>query len=718
MATMVWPGRPNPLGATWNGKGTNFALFSANAEKVELCLFDSSGKRETERVVLNEYTDQIWHGYLPDVKPGQLYGYRVSGPYDPHRGHRFNPNKLLVDPYARALSGELVWHHGNFGYRLDHPRGDLSFNRLDNARNVPKGIVLETPQNRHLTPAPDVPWQDSLIYELHVRGLTIRNPQLPLTKRGTFAGIGAPPTIAHLKSLGVNVVELLPIHPCLDEPHLVQRSLRNYWGYSPYNYFAPTPRYLGSRNISEFRTMVSLLHDAGIQVILDVVFNHTGEGNHMGPTVSFRGIDNASYYVLNHDDPRYYVDHTGCGNTLNVSHPRVLQMVMDSLRYWVEVMQVDGFRFDLAAALARTPEGFSRGSPFLAAARQDPVLSQVKLIAEPWDLGPNGYQLGRFPPGWSEWNDVYRNRVRQFWRGDPGVMGDFASNITGSSALFETGGRRPRASVNFVTSHDGFTLADLVTYERKHNQDNQEDNRDGTDYNLSWNCGVEGPTADAAISALRYRQKRNMITTLLLSQGVPMLTAGDELGRTQRGNNNAYCQDNEISWVNWTALTPDDRDFLEFVRAVCRIRREHPVFRRPRFFHGRFLGEGPVKDITWLSPRGDELNQEDWKLSYARCLGFHLGGEIGEYFSRGGESQDDAQFVALMNAHYGAVPFRLPGPEMGRTWRVLLDTIEPRPFAEGKQPLYAAGDVYPLQGRSLVLMIQAHRKAAAGESAS
>ncbi len=707
MGATIWPGRPYPLGATWNGKGTNFALFSANAEAVELCLFESSGKRETDRILLPEFTDQVWHGFLPEVKPGQLYGYRVHGPYEPSAGHRFNPNKLLIDPYAKALFGDVVWHRNNYAYRLDHPRADLSFNRQDNARTVPKAVVIETPTLRHLPPPPDVPWQDSLIYEAHVRGITIRHPQLPLAKRGTFAGMGEASTIAHLKSLGVNVVELLPIHPCLDEQHLVEKGLTNHWGYSSYNYFAPSPRYLSGRNVAEFRTMVGLLHDAGIQVVLDVVFNHTGEGNHLGPTLSFRGIDNASYYRLNRDDKRYYTDFTGCGNTLNISHPRVLQMVMDSLRYWVEVMQVDGFRFDLATTLARAPDAFSQESPFLAAVRQDPVLSRVKMISEPWDLGPNGYQLGQFPPGWSEWNDIYRNKVRQFWRGDSGMMGDFASSITGSSPLFDRQGRRPRSSINFVTAHDGFTLTDLVGFERKHNEANQEGNRDGSDYNLSWNCGVEGPTDDPAIRAMRMRQKRNVIATLLLSQGVPMLTAGDELGRSQKGNNNAYCQDNEISWLDWSPLSPEDRDFLEFVRMVSRLRREHPAFRRPRFFHGRRLGRGPIKDITWLSPRGGELAPEDWGLSYARCLGFHLGGEVGEYFSRQGDCLDDDQFIVLMNAHYGAVPFRLPGADLGKHWHALFDTSESLPYPENAQPVFRADEIYPLQGRALAVLIHA-----------
>ncbi|MBN2751143.1 MAG: glycogen debranching protein GlgX [Rhodospirillaceae bacterium] len=707
MVSVVWPGRPYPLGATWDGNGTNFALFSANAEAVDVCLFDKNGKKEQERIRLPEYTDQVWHGFLPDVKPGQLYGYRVHGPYEPSAGHRFNANKLLIDPYAKALSGDVIWHRNNYAYRLDHPKADLSFNRQDNARTIPKGIVVESLKSRHLASTPDVPWQNSLIYEMHVRGMTIAHPQIPLIKRGTFSGLGSAPVIAHLKSLGVNIIELLPIHPCIDEQHLIDKGLRNYWGYSSFNFFAPTPRYLSSRNISEFRTTVNLLHDAGIQVILDVVFNHTGEGSHLGPTLSFRGIDNASYYRLNRDDKRYYTDFTGCGNTLNITHPRVLQMVMDSLRYWVEVMHVDGFRFDLATTLARAPDAYSQESPFLAAVRQDPVLSRIKMISEPWDLGPNGYQLGQFPPGWSEWNDVYRNKVRQFWRGDSGLMGDFASSITGSSALFERQGRRPRSSINFVTAHDGFTLTDLVQYEHKHNEANQENNRDGSDYNLSANYGVEGASEDPMVRCMRMRQKRNIIATLLLSQGVPMLTAGDELGRTQLGNNNAYCQDNEISWLSWTTMTDDNRDFLEFVRAIAKIRHEHPVFRRPRFFHGRPLGTGTIKDITWLSPRGGELSNEDWGLSYARCLGFHLGGELGEYFSREGECLDDQQFIVLMNAHYGTVPFRLPGPKMGCCWHCLFDTTNPLPYPDDQQPFFRASEIYPLQGRTMAMLIHA-----------
>jgi len=707
-SSTVWPGRPYPLGATWDGKGTNFALFTANAEYVELCLFDRNGKKEIERLRLPEYTDQVWHGYLPDVKPGHLYGYRVHGPYAPSEGHRFNANKLLVDPYAKALTGEIIWHRNNYAHRLDHPKADLSFNRFDNAKYMPKCVVVDAHHHRTDQSRPDTPWHDTLIYELHVRGMTMQHPQVPKPKRGTFAGLASPPIIAHLKSLGVNTVEILPVHPSVNEQHLEDKGLSNYWGYSSFNFFAPAPRYLSARNIAEFRTMVDLFHDADIQVILDVVYNHTGEGNHLGPSISFRGIDNASYYRLNRDDPRYYTDFTGCGNTLNITHPRVLQMVMDSLRYWVEVMHVDGFRFDLATTLARSPDSYSISSPFLSAIRQDPTLAKAKMIAEPWDLGPNGYQLGQFPTSWSEWNDVYRNKVRQFWRGDSGLMGDFASSITGSSNLFSHQGRRPRASINFITAHDGFTLHDLTSYERKHNEANQENNRDGTDHNLSWNFGVEGATKDETITRARMQQKRNLIATLLLSQGIPMITAGDELGNTQNGNNNAYCQDNETSWLSWTTLNDHDRDFLEFVRFLSKLRREHPVFSRPKFFYGHEIGEGTIKDITWLSPRGEELSPNDWDLSYARCLGFHLGGDVGTYYSRRGIRQDDDQFIILMNAHYGTVPFELPGPDLGKEWSCLLDTSNALPYRTSERPVCEASSVYQLKGRSIVVLTHGH----------
>ncbi|MCP5366172.1 MAG: glycogen debranching protein GlgX [Hyphomicrobiales bacterium] len=714
MSQTVWPGKPYPLGATWDGRGTNFALFSANAEMVEVCLFDGKGRKELERVRLPEYTDQIWHGYLPDLVPGQLYGYRVYGPYDPERGHRFNHHKLLIDPYARKLFGSLVWNRANYAYQLESRKGDLSFNRQDNARYMPKCVITESSFNWREDNRPDVPWHHTMIYETHVRGMTMRHPRVPDDRRGTFSGLAQRPVIEHMKSLGINVVELLPVHPVADERHLTEKGLVNYWGYSPYTYFAPNPAYLESDQINEFRYMVRRFHDAGIQVILDVVYNHTGEGNHMGPTLSFKGIDNASYYRLKPDAPRFYEDVTGCGNTLNVPHPRVLQMVMDSLRYWVVDMRVDGFRFDLATTLARNTAGhFNPQSPFLTAVRQDPVLSKVKMIAEPWDLGYGGYQLGNFLPGWSEWNDRYRDTVRQFWKGEGGVIGDLAFSLTGSSNRFEHSGRRPRASINFVTAHDGFTLHDLVSYDRKHNEANGENNRDGSDNNNSWNCGAEGPTDDPAVNQLRLRQKRNMVATLMLSQGVPMINMGDELGRTQHGNNNAYCQDNPTSWVDWEGLNEEDLEFLSFFRQVCAIRVKHPVFRRPRFFHGDYGTGDPVKDITWLSPEGRELTGNEWRLSYARCFGFHLGGDTGEYMTRGGMPENDDRFLVLLNAHHAPIPFRLPDGSLGNRWRVLLDTANPQ-MAE-RDVTFRAGENYPFQDRSLVLLIHEGHERGGGE---
>ncbi len=701
----VWPGRPYPLGSVWDGRGVNFALFSEHAEKVELCLFDDRGRQESERIAMPEYTDQIWHCYLPDLLPGTLYGYRVYGPYDPGRGHRFNPSKLLVDPYAKALAGELRRSRSIFGYRVDSPRRDLSFDRHDNARNMPKCVVVDPAYHWSGDRPPEVGWQETIIYEAHVAGLTKRLPGLSEAQRGTFAGLATPRIIKHLTTLGVNAIELLPINSIVDERHLVERGLRNYWGYNSLNYFTIDNRYLSSGDISEFRAAIAHFHDAGIQVILDVVFNHTGEGDELGPTLCFRGIDNLSYYRLIPGNERYYVNDTGCGNTLNLSHPRVLQMVMDALRYWVEAMHVDGFRFDLATTLARGPQGFDPASPFLAAARQDPVLSKVKLIAEPWDLGPGGYRVGQFPPGWSEWNDKFRDTVRAFWRGDGGVIGAVAYALTGSSNLFEHHGRRPRSSVNYITAHDGFTLEDLVSYNAKHNDANLEGNRDGTSNNNSWNCGVEGPTEDPQVIALRFRQKRNLIASLLLSQGTPMIQAGDELGRTQLGNNNAYCQDNETSWIDWSLRRKEDRDFLEFVKKIIRLRQEHPVFRRPRFFHGAHMGGAPVKDITWVSPEGRELRDHEWNLHYARCFGCHIGGDIGDYMSRGGASMQDDRFIVLLNAHHETVPFSLPAFEAGALWRVVIDTGRPDLGDDGSA-LFREREPYPLMGRSLALLVR------------
>jgi glycogen operon protein len=693
----VQPGSPSPLGATWDGRGVNFALFSENAEQVELCLFDGGGRKETERIVLPEYTNQIWHGYVVGVHPGQLYGYRVYGPYDPRAGHRFNPNKLLLDPYATAIDGPLMLAEPMFGFRKDSSRADLSFDRRDSARAMPKCRVVEKAFTWGPERLPNVPWSRTVMYELHVKGYTAMHPDVPERQRGTFAGLGSPPVIDHLAKLGVTAVELLPIHPILDEPHLAGRQLRNYWGYSPVNFFAPDNRFLSGGQIREFKTMVANLHAAGIEVILDVVYNHTGEGNEFGPTVSFRGIDNAAYYMLA-ADRRKYVDVTGCGNALNVAHPRVLQMVTDSLRFWVEEMHVDGFRFDLATTVAREGHGgYDPSSGFLDAVTQDPVLSKVKLIAEPWDIGYGGYQVGNFPPGWAEWNDRYRDTVRRFWRGDGGIVGELAGRLTGSSDIFHRRGRRPWASVNFITAHDGFTLHDLVSYNRKHNEANGEDNRDGTDNNLSWNCGVEGPTTDPAIRSLREQQKRNFLATLLLSLGTPMLTAGDEFGRTQRGNNNAYCQDNEISWVDWQARSPVDRALSAFVGELLALRRNHGVFRRNRFLSGRPVDDNGLKDIAWLAAEGREMQQADWTDPNARCLGAQL-------YDRSmieGVGRDEL-FLMILNANHGSVPFLLPEPRFHGRWRTVFDTARPdlQPIAAS----HAAGDRYPVLGRSFVLL--------------
>jgi isoamylase len=713
----VLPGRPYPLGATWNGAGVNFALFSEHAEKVELCLFDPRGRREVGRIALPEYTDLVWHGYLPDARPGLLYGYRVYGPYDPANGHRFNHHKLLLDPYAAMIFGSLQWSDAQFGYRIGSPRGDLSFDRRDDAAGMPKCVVVDTAFTWGNDRLLHSRWHELIVYELHVRGFTMKHPNVAPALRGTFAGLSSPAAIEHLSHLGVTAVELLPVNYFADDRYLVERGLRNYWGYSPISFFAPHPRYCSQPNLGEFKTMVSRLHDAGIEVILDVVFNHTAEGNELGPTLSFRGIDNKAYYALA-EDSRYYVDYSGCGNSLNLSHAHVLKMVTDALRYWVREMHVDGFRFDLATALARRDRHFSRHSNFLAAIDQDPVLSRVKLVAEPWDLGPNGYHAGGFPAGWSEWNDRFRDEVRRFWRGDGPIPG-MATRLTGSSDLFDQRGRRPRASVNFVTSHDGFTLHDLVSYDRKHNEANLNDNRDGIGESYSWNCGAEGETLDPQVLALRAKQQRNFLATLLLSQGIPMLLAGDELQRTQRGNNNAYCQDNEVSWIDWSAFNPAlsfdfaraarfDRgdttgsDLIEFVRKLIALRRAHPVFRRPRFFRGVEVSPSPLKDITWYAPDGREMTHGDWQDSERRCFGALLGGESGDRFiSLQGYPELDDSFLMILNAHATPVEFVLPMVTAVRRWTHVLDTSHPGD--KPKQPA-APGSRLTIADRSLALL--------------
>lgn len=649
------PGSPTRLGAHWDGSGVNFALFSANATRVELCLFDSAGRRELERVALPEYTHEVWHGYLPDVRPGQLYGYRVHGPYAPEEGHRFNHNKLLLDPYALELRGDIRWHDAVFGYRVGHPRADLSFCRRNSAFVMPKCVVVDPAMTWGNDQRPAHPWSETIIYEAHVKGMTALNESLPQFRRGTFEGLADPRTIEHLVRLGVTAIELLPVQAFYDDRHLVERGLANYWGYNTIGFFAPAPRYTGLR---EFKLMVRRLHEAGIEVILDVVYNHTAEGNEMGPTLSFRGIDNASYYVLG-DDPRFYFDTTGTGNTMNLRNQRVLQMVMDSLRYWVQECHVDGFRFDLSTSLGRDRAAFDHNAVFFEAVRQDPVLSDVKLIAEPWDTGPDGYQLGNHPPGWAEWNDQYRDTVRSFWRGDEGQVGRLAGKLLASSDVFERRGRRPWASVNFVTAHDGFTLADVVSYERKHNEANGEDNRDGHDHNVSRNWGVEGPTDDPAIRDRRDRVRRAMIATLLFSQGTPMLLMGDEIGRSQNGNNNGYCQDSEINWLSWREPAPREAAFQHFVRGLVAIRRSRPLLRQTRFLHGR-PGPNGDADVVWLRADGERMREETWEDPATRTLGQLLNGLNGAV-------------LMLLNAGEADVAFTLPGGEKA-DWRRLVDS--------------------------------------------
>jgi isoamylase len=703
---IVWPGKPYPLGATWDGEGVNFALFSEHAEAVELCLFDQAGRRELQRVRVKEQTDQVWHCYLPEARPGLIYGYRVSGPYDPSKGHRFNPNKLLLDPYAKQIVGELKWSDSHFGYRVGSKNADLSMDRRDSAAGMLKAIVVDSAFTWGTDRSPRTPWHRSVIYETHVRGFTIQNPQVPAHLRGTYAGLATAPVIDFLLGLGITAVELMPVHYFIDDRQLIERGLRNYWGYNSIGFLAPMSRYLATGSINEFKTMVKTMHSAGIEVILDVVYNHTAEGNQLGPTLSFRGIDNSVYYRTVHDNPRYYMDYTGTGNTLNMRHPRVLQLIMDSLRYWVLEMHVDGFRFDLAATLARELHEVDRLGAFLDIIHQDPVLSQVKLIAEPWDLGEGGYQVGKFPVGWAEWNDRYRDAVRSYWKGDGGQIGELAYRVTGSSDLYARSGRRPYASINFVTAHDGFTLQDLVSYNSKHNEANGEENRDGTDNNRSWNCGAEGPTDDAEINALRARQKRNLLATLLLSQGVPMLLHGDAIGRTQQGNNNAYCQDNEISWVNWDLLGKG-KELFAFVRRLTALRHNHPVFRRRNFFLGRAIKGAGVKDILWLRPDGREMTDEEWNQEHARTLGVFLSGSAVDEIDERGQAITDENFVLLLNAHHEDVPFTLPSLASGMSWVTLIDTFSDCSRSPGT--IYDAMTPYRLQPRSLALLVERQR---------
>ena len=712
MPVRTLPGAPYPLGATWDGSGTNFALFSENATGVELCLFNGADDQALTVVPLHERTDHVWHVYLPEVRPGQRYGYRVDGPYDPGAGHRFNPRKLLLDPYAKAIDGEIRWSDAIFGYPIGHEDADLARDERDSAPGMPKCVVVDPAfewngdgQRNGEIPARR-PWDGGLIYETHVKGMTARHPDVPPEQRGTYAGLASAPILEYLKKLGVSMVELMPVHHFVDDRHLLERGLTNYWGYNSIGYFAPDVRYSsrGGRGeqVREFKEMVKAFHGAGIEVILDVVYNHTAEGNHLGPTLAFRGLDNASYYRLMPDDRRYYMDFTGCGNTLNMTHPRTLQLLMDSLRYWILDMHVDGFRFDLASALARELHEVDRLGAFFDCIHQDPVISQVKLIAEPWDLGEGGYQVGNFPTLWSEWNGKYRDCVRDYWRGADQALPEFASRFTGSADLYETSGRRPFASINFVTAHDGFTLSDLVSYNEKHNEANGEENRDGESHNRSWNCGAEGATEDPDVRALRARQQRNFLATLLLSQGVPMLLSGDEAGRTQQGNNNAYCQDNEITWLDWEHA---DRELVEFTSQLVRIRREHPVFRRPRWFKGRGVEGTELTDIEWFTPDGERMSDEHWQSGFAKSLAVFLNGKGIAGRDQSGEQIVDDSFYVIFNAHYEPLAFRLPSAEWGKCWRSLVDTREA--VIREKEDCLAAGSELTVEARSLAVLRRA-----------
>ena len=701
-------GMPFPLGATWDGIGVNFALFSAHATKVELCLFDEAGEREIERIELPEYTDEVWHGYLPDARPGMLYGYRVHGPYEPQAGHRFNPNKLLLDPYARQIAGELTWNPALFGYTIGSPDADLSFDTQDSASFMPKCRVIDPAFTWGRERRPHTPWERTIVYETHVRGYTMRHPAVPESVRGTFAGLMTQEVLDYIQRLGVTAIELLPVHAYADDSYLVDKGLRNYWGYNTIGFFAPQPRYLAGAFVNEFKEMVAHFHDAGIEVVLDVVYNHTAEGNELGPTLSFKGIDNASYYRLA-PDPRYYINDTGTGNTVNLSHQRVLQMVADSLRYWAQEMHVDGFRFDLATILAREPHGFDEGGGFLDACRQDPVLSQVKLIAEPWDCGPGGYQVGQFSPGWAEWNDQFRDTVRAFWKGDEGKIADLATRLSASPDRFNKRGRKPWASLNFVTAHDGFTLKDLVSYNDKHNEANGEDNSDGHSNNLSWNHGAEGPTEDPDIRSLRFRQMRNFLATLLLSRGTPMILAGDEFANTQHGNNNAYAQDNEISWLHWESVDPDAALLTEFTRRLTAIRKQQPLFQRGRFLTGAYNEELGIKDVAWLTPAGAELTPEQWNDPLARCFGMLLDGRAQPTGIR--RAGSDRTLLLVLNAHHDVVPFKLPRVTGGTRWHCLVDTNRPDLLATSATPFEGE---YEITGRSVVLFELAPGRARRG----
>jgi glycogen operon protein len=714
-STSVYPGSPFPLGATWDEEGVNFALYSENASGVDLCLFSTiEDEVETVKIRMKERSHHVWHVYVPDLKPGQLYGYRVFGRYEPNNGHRFNPHKLLIDPYAKAIAGTIIWHNSLFGYEVGHPDEDLSYSQSDSAPFIPKSVVIDHNFDWEGDEAPKVPYHKTVIYETHVKGFTQLHPQIPEKIRGSYAAIAHPVTIQYLKDLGITSIELMPVHQFVRDRTLAEKGLNNYWGYNTLGYFAPDVRYSSSgilgEQVFEFKNMVKELHKAGIEVILDVVYNHTGEGNQLGPTLSFRGIDNASYYRLT-EDKRYYMDYTGTGNTLNAMMPNVLRLIMDSLRYWVLDMHVDGFRFDLASTLARELHEVDRLGSFFDIIHQDPVISQVKLIAEPWDIGEGGYQVGKFPPGWAEWNGKYRDCIRDYWRGADSMLGEFAERFTGSPDLYKNDYRLPTASINFVTAHDGFTLNDLVSYNEKHNWENGENNNDGESHNLSWNCGVEGPTEDIVINELREQQKRNFLTTLFLSQGVPMIVAGDEISKTQRGNNNPYCQDNEISWMDWKRA---DKDLLVFTQKLIQFRHRHPVFCRRRWFKGQPIKGVGLEDIQWFKPDGAQMSEENWKQDYAKSLAIYLNGRGIKSVGTKGEIIIDDSFYIIFNAFHGPLSFSLPGRKYGDTWMKVIDTSEGYISEEGIH--FKAEDEIKVEGRSVVVLKQPMHQATKNES--
>lgn len=708
MTIRTWPGAPYPLGATWDGGGVNFAIYSENATKVELCLFDSKDdQQESACLPLSEQTDMVWHAYLPDLRPGQLYGYRVHGPYKPDKGHRFNPAKVVLDPYAKAIGRNVGWRDEMFPYVLNDPHEDRAIDQRDSAACAPLAVVVDQAFTWGDDRPPCTPWHRTLIYEMHVKGFTRGHPEIPEKLRGTYGGLSTEPAIRYLSELGITAVELLPVHHFVSDRGLEEKGLSNYWGYNTLAYFAPHANFSGAETpqdtVREFKTMIKNLHSAGIEVILDVVYNHTAEGNHMGPMLSFRGIDNASYYKLSPESPRHYMDFTGCGNTFRMQNPRVLQLLMDSLRYWITEMHVDGFRFDLASTLARELHEVDKLGAFFDIIQQDPVISQVKLIAEPWDLGDGGYQVGNFPSLWSEWNGKYRDCVRRFWKGDGGMVAEFATRFCGSSDLYQWNGRRPHASVNFITCHDGFTLEDLVSYDQKHNLANGEEDRDGASDNASWNCGVEGPTDDPGIVALREKKKRSMLATLFLSQGVSMLLSGDEVGHTQQGNNNAYCQDNELTWMNWNPTERGAR-LLEFTKRLIRICALEPALHRRRFFHGRDIQGSEISDIEWFAPDGKQMSDDAWKNGFAKCLGVRIRGDHGDVDARGEPVHGD-DLLVLINADHGApLSFTVPEGVTTEGWEVLFDTGRD----DASEMRHSPGTPYEIESCSVVLMRALH----------